>query len=159
MFTLGLSNSSFQMFSGGLTAPNETVLPTDMYRDAKFCIISEGNMTKEIIMFQNCVHTCAAIYGVNCLSHAKSFWTACNLCCFRCRFFRINLSTVICSICNSELAWEFDFFPLCSKACLTQSTSSSDLMGHPEDHLSSTLPVSINCSYHPQMLVSSGSVT
>jgi hypothetical protein len=45
MFTLRLSTSCSKCSSGGLTASNDTVLPTDTYRDVIFCLISEDNVT------------------------------------------------------------------------------------------------------------------
>jgi hypothetical protein len=102
-------------------------------------------------------HMCATNFDLSCLSHAVSFWTTYNVYGFRCRLFQRILWTVVCSICNSALAWEIDFFKLRAKACLT-STSSSDL-GSAVEYLFFTLPVSLNCFCHLLVLLSSGGLT
>jgi hypothetical protein len=63
----------------------------------------------------------------------------CNSYCFRRRIFRRILWTVVCSIFKLALFREIDFFGLRVKACITQSTSSSDRLRRPVECFVSTL--------------------
>jgi hypothetical protein len=144
------------MSFGRLIAPDGTVMPTDTSRHVKFCAISEDSTAL----------SCSKMYAhvwrkmlFKLLSRAVNFWSSCNLCGFRRRLFWRIPWAVICSIYNSAVAREIDFFGLRTKACLTRPTSSSDLLGRPVECHFSTLPVSLNYSYYLLMLLSSGGLT
>jgi hypothetical protein len=87
-----------------------------------------------------------------------SFWTTWNLYGLRHRLFRRILWTFVCCICNCAPAREMDFSGLRVKACLTRTTTSLDLGRSVEYHFSA-LPVTLNCSYHLLMLLSTGDLT
>jgi hypothetical protein len=89
---------------------------------------------KKLSSSRNCGNMCATNCNLSCFSRPLILWTTCDLCEFRRRLFRRILWTAVCGICNSAFAREVDVFGLRVKACLTQCTSSWDLLGHPSSH-------------------------
>jgi len=67
-----------------------------------------------------------------------------------------TLHTVVFDIDSSFPAVSVDFFGLCRKLARTRLTSSSAVNGRPLDFWLHRHPVSVNCLYHPRMVLSVG---
>jgi hypothetical protein len=157
--TSGLSDSCSECsLRYPLPSPNDAVMPIDTRRNVKFCLINQTTLCKKLCCLNICASTCAENSDLSFLLHAVKLWITCNLHSFRRRILRRILCTIVCGISNSALAPAINKFCLRMKACLTQSTSSSDLLGRPVEYVSPTLPVSANSSYH-LILFSSSNLT
>ena len=110
------------MFSGRLTAPNDTVMLIQKSRDVTPYFITEDSTTHELSYSKICATSCE----LRCLSHAVMFCCTCNFYGFRHRLFwiilQLLLSLHLLSISNclgsvAETYWR-------------QSASASDLLWH-----------------------------
>jgi hypothetical protein len=139
-FTLELSRSCSKCYLGSLRSKVTSYADWQVQRCE---ILPHQWRLKKLSCTKICSLVCVANCDLSCLSRDVSSWTTSNSYSSRRKLFRRILWTVVRRIFNSVLALEIDLFGLRAKACLTRSTSSSDLLGRSVEWLFSTLPVSL----------------
>ena len=110
------------MFSGRLTAPNDTVMLIQKSRDVTPYFITEDNTTHELSYSKICATSCE----LRCLSHAVMFCCTCNFYGFRHRLFWIILQLLL----SLHLLRISNCLGSVAEACWRQSASASDLLWH-----------------------------
>jgi len=104
------------------------------------------------------------IKSCNCKQKSRwRLWSSSDKCCtiwmqygLNTKHLRRTLHTVVFDIDNSLAAVIIDFLGLCRKLTQTHSTSSPAVNGRPLDFCLHRHPVSVNCLYHAQMVLSVG---
>jgi len=104
------------------------------------------------------------IKSCNCKQKSsRRLWSSSDNCCTIWMRYGLNtkrlcrtLHTVVFDIDSPLAAVPVDFFGLCRKLARTHSTSSSAVNGQPLDFRLHRHPVSVNCLYHAQMVLSVG---